>query len=207
MLAHSDSSRSGLANLESMQDRQAAEQFHLDLLRRVATGEHEALGEMYDQLAGVLFSTAIHILGDKREAEEVVQDVFVQIWTKAGTFDMRLGTPFHWAIGITRNRCIDFIRSRQRRSRLLDEAIEEADSTVENPGPHSHGKPDSEELAAVRNAVQELPEEQKQAISMSFFGGMTHLEIADALKEPLGTVKARIRRGMLKLRETLEDYV
>ena len=168
MLAHSDSSRSGLANLESMQDLQAAEQFHLDLLRRVATGEHEALGEMYDQLAGVLFSTAIHILGDKREAEEVVQDVFVQIWTKAGTFDMRLGTPFHWAIGITRNRCIDFIRSRQRRSRLLDEAIEEADSTVENPGPHSHGKPDSEELAAVRNAVQELP--HRKPVQMVFAG-------------------------------------
>jgi len=190
-----------------MQDRQAADQAHAKLLHRVANRDHDALGELYDQLVGLLFSTAMHILGDKRETEEVVQDVFVQIWTRAGTYDMALGTPTHWTLGITRNRCIDFIRSRQRRSRLLNEAIEEAGNSVHTSAFSASHELGAEELAAVRGAIRALPEDQQQAIAMAFFGGMTHIEIAKALKEPLGTVKARIRRGMLKLRESLEDYV
>lgn len=189
-----------------MLDRQTAEESQVELLRRIARRDHQALAELYDQLAGVLFSTAVHILGDRREAEDVVQDVFVQIWTKAATFDAVIGSPFHWTLGITRNRCIDSLRTRQRRSRLLDEAI--ADAGLD-PAPLAAAanalSPD--ELAAVRSCVAGLPPDQEQAIAMAFFGGMTHQEIATTLNEPLGTIKARIRRGMLRLRDSLKAYV
>lgn len=190
-----------------MLDRRTTEPTDGELLRRIALRDHAALGELYDRVAGVLFATAIHILGDRREAEEVVQDVFLQVWNKAATFDGALGTAFHWTIGITRNRCIDYLRSRQRRSRLLDEAIQEAGGEAPASATTASKPLSAEELAAVRRAVEGLPPDQHQAIAMAFFGGMTHQEIADKLKEPLGTIKARIRRGMLKLRDSLEAYV
>jgi RNA polymerase sigma-70 factor (ECF subfamily) len=190
-----------------MFDRPTAERDQEELLRRIAGGDQQALAEMYDQLAGVLFSMAIHILADRREAEEVVQDVFVQIWKKAASFDSALGTPLHWTLGIIRNRCVDYLRARQRRSRLLDDAIEDAGADGVRPVAPELSALTPEELAAVRSAVAALPADQHQAIAMAFFGGMTHLEISAALNEPLGTIKARIRRGMLKLQESLKAYV
>ena len=187
---------------------QTAEESQRALLHRVAARDPEALAELYDRLSGVLFSTAVQMLGDPREAEEVIQDVFVQVWTRAATFDEALGAPLHWTLGITRHRCIDYLRARQRRSRLLDEAATETEifsrpaSTVS-----AHEALSGEELAKVRAAVKELPPDQRQAVELAFFGGMTHQEIAEALGEPLGTIKARIRRGMLKLKESLKAYV
>lgn len=191
-----------------MQDRITVEAAEADILRRIAQREHAALGELYDRVAGILFSTAVHILRDPREAEEVVQDVFLQVWNKAGTFDGALGSALNWTLGITRNRCIDYIRARQRRTRLLDEAA--AESSGNEPvagGTPAHHALGPEELAAVRGAVETLPPDQHQAIALAFFGGMTHQEIADELNEPLGTIKARIRRGMLKLKDGLQAYL
>jgi RNA polymerase sigma-70 factor (ECF subfamily) len=189
-----------------MLDRQAAEESQTRLLRRIAALDRQALAEFYDQTAAPLFSMSVHILGDAHEAEEVVQDVFVQIWDKAATFDPALGAPFHWALGITRNRSIDRLRARQRRARLLDELQETAAADLVPEDPPAQSTLATDELAAVRFAVGELPGVQRQAIEMAFFGGLTHLEIAKALDEPLGTIKARIRRGMLKLRQSLEAY-
>jgi RNA polymerase sigma-70 factor, ECF subfamily len=183
----------------------SAEETQTQLLRRVAAGDRQALADFYDQVAGVLFSTAVRILGDQQEAEEVIQDVFVQIWEKAPMFDIVLGTPFHWAVSITRNRAIDRLRSRQRRARVIEGLKEEMAS-----GPYvSAAAPslDTEHVSLIRNAVGNLPPDQRQAIEMAFFSGLTHAEIADKLSEPLGTVKARIRRGMLKLRENLQTCV
>jgi RNA polymerase sigma-70 factor (ECF subfamily) len=190
-----------------MLDRETSDESHAQLLRRIAAQDREALAEFYDQTAAVLFSIAVRILGDTHEAEEVVQDVFVQIWNKAGTFDGALGVPFHWALGITRNRSIDRLRSRQRRTRLLESVAEETDIHPAAASAQSHFALSEEELTQVRSAVRSLPQEQRQAIEMAFFNGLTHQEIAGELNEPLGTVKARIRRGMLKLRDTLEAYV
>ena len=189
-----------------MQDREAIEQSQAELLRRIAARDCEALAQFYDQTAGVLFSMAIRILGDALEAEEAIQDVFVQIWNKAATFDVSLGAPFHWALTITRNRCIDRLRARKRRPYLLDDL---GDGTAIDlaAAPAAQNILSADELAAVRSAVLGLPSEQRQAIEMAFFGGMTHPEIAEALGEPLGTIKARIRRGMLKLRDSLRPYV
>jgi len=188
-----------------MLERETPEKSQAELLRRIAAQDREALAQLYDEIVGVLFATAIRILGDPLEAEEVVQDVFVQIWNKAGTFDLALGAPFHWALGITRNRCIDRLRARKRRALLFSDIGEMWDSTASEPA--VEGALSVDELAAVRSAVASLPQEQRQAIEMAFFGGMTHPEIAEALREPLGTIKARIRRGMLRLRERLQAYV
>ncbi len=181
-----------------------AEALQVDLLRRVAQGELPALSEFYDQTATPLFSLALRILADHAEAEEVIQDVFVQVWEKAAAFDPLLGSPFQWAFGITRHRAIDRLRNRQRRARLIEELLEKG--AAEAPASAS---PDAEAVevesaASVRGALVNLPDDQRQAIELSFFAGMTHAEIATALNEPLGTVKARIRRGLLKLREALE---
>jgi len=188
-----------------MVDRRTLDQLQAQLLRRIATQDREALAELYDQFSGVLFSTAVRILGDSHEAEEVIQDVFVQIWSKAASFDVALGTPLHWVLSITRNRCIDRLRARERRTRLAADARNLTDAGNAD----SAGQPGltAEELALVRASVETLPQEQRQAIELCFFSGMTHAEIAEALREPLGTVKARIRRGMLKLREKLQAHV
>ena len=175
-------------------------------MRRIAAQDRQALAEFYNQMATPLYSTSVRILGDAHEAQEVIQDVFVQIWDKAHIFDATLGSPFHWAISITRNRSIDRLRARQRRARVLDE-FETEISLALPPGGTHHAGLNEDELASVRTVVKSLPPEQGQAIEMAFFGGLSHGEIAAALNEPLGTIKARIRRGMLKLRDTLQPYL
>jgi len=183
------------------------EETQTQLLRRVAARDRQALADFYDQVAGVLFSTAVRILGDQQEAEEVIQDVFVQIWEKAPMFDIVLGTPFHWAVSITRNRAIDRLRSRQRRARVIEGFREEMASETAQYASATTPSLDTEHISLIRNTVSSLPPDQRQAIELAFFSGLTHAEIADKLSEPLGTVKARIRRGMLKLRESLQSCI
>jgi RNA polymerase sigma-70 factor, ECF subfamily len=200
-----DSGPGALAGLETMM--QDTDELQAELLRRIAAQDRDALSEFYDQTARPLFSIACRMLGNAADAEEVIQDVFVQIWTKAGMFDAKKGQPFHWVLALTRNRCIDGLRARQRRSRIvvdtsgeleLDQAVEPA--PVDSPLMEN-------ESAVIQSVVNKLPKDQRQAIEMAFFGGLTHQEIAESLNEPLGTVKARIRRGMLKLRDALQNYL
>lgn len=190
-----------------MVERELTDLVQKDLIRRISERDHGAMAEFYDQMAGVLFSTAIRILRDSHDAEEVLQDVFVQIWNKAEDFDPTMGTPLHWSLAITRHRCIDRLRSRQRRTRLSEELTEQSSmqtASLSRPPVQLLG---AAELGAVQQAVKGLPAEQRIAIEMAFFGGLSHGEIAESLREPLGTVKARIRRGMLKLREQLTNYL
>ena len=188
-----------------MPDPNPAEESQVQLLQRIASGDRLALAEFYDQIAGPLFSTATRILGEAHEAEEVVQDVFVQIWEKAATFDTALGTPFTWAMRITRNRSIDRLRSRQRRTKLAAQFQENFEITA--GGENAAAELGEEAVGQIRSTVGSLPADQRRVIEMAFFSGLTHVEIAEALGEPLGTVKARIRRGMLKLRESLQGYL
>ena len=186
---------------------QTAEESQAQLLRRIAEQDRHALGEFYDQTAGSLFSVAFRILGNTQDAEEVIQDVFVQIWTKASTFNPEIGQAFHWVLSMLRNRCIDRLRARHRRARVIVEPSEDQEFEMVAETTSTKTALAENELVAIRSAVGTLPKEQRQAIEMAFFGGLTHPEIAEALNEPLGTVKARIRRGMLKLRESLETYL
>jgi len=186
---------------------QDLEVLQAELLRRIATQDRDALNQFYDQTARPLFSIACRMLGNVADAEEVIQDVFVQIWTKAAKFDAEKGQPFHWVLALTRNRCIDGLRSRQRRSRVMVDTsgeleLEQAVELAPLDAPWMEN-----DIAMIRSVVNNLPQDQRQAIEMAFFGGLTHQEIAESLNEPLGTIKARIRRGMLKLREALQTYL
>ena len=189
-----------------MQDRQAGDEFQAGLLRRVAAKDQQAMAELYDETAAVLFATAWRILADRHEAEDVIQDVYVQIWEKASTFDCSMGTAMHWAMSITRNRSIDRLRAHGRRQRMTEALQAEPAAATPEEATAAHADLSEAELAQVRRIVGGLSVEQRQAIEMAFFGGMTHVEIAQALGEPLGTVKARIRRGMITLKESLQAY-
>lgn len=194
-------------NTSSIRVTSASDHQHSELLRRVATQDAEAFSELYDCLAGPLYSIAVYMLGNTREAEEVIQDVFVQIWNSAGAFDGNLGTPAQWTSRMTRNRCIDYMRSRQRRARLEDEVTTETEILSLPEVSSARQSLIMDEIAQVRACVRALPEDQRQVIEMAFFQGLTHAEIANSLGEPLGTVKARIRRGMMKLKEILKVYI
>lgn len=175
------------------------------LLRRMAGGDRDALGELYDQLSRPLYSTARHILNDAQEAQDVVHDVFVALWENAAAFDSCRGSAFSWAVTLTRNRSIDRLRIRSNRARLLFSSA--PDDLGYGPGAAPAAGDLQAELGeradAVRRALADLPAEQQRALELAFFSGLTQQEIAERLKEPVGTIKARIRRGLIRLRDAL----
>ena len=178
------------------------------LLARIAAGDSAALGLFYDAHASVLFGLALRILNDHKEAEDVLQEVFLQVWDKAAGYNPSLGRPLAWVITLTRNKAIDRLRSAQRRWRLFEQNTEETGVEGISPAPSAVEVVGSGEQAKlVCAALTRLPAEQKRAIELAFFMGLTQIEIAAALNEPLGTIKARIRRGMLKLREELGPWL
>lgn len=186
--------------------REANELVQARLLRLIAQKDKRALGEFYEQMSSPLFSVSFRILGDRHEAEEVIQDVFVEIWNKAAAFDELLGTAFHWTMSIVRNRSIDRLRLRMRRSRIIDRLQEFAPADSTEASIQALPGLGVDEMDRVHAAVNALPDEQRRALEMAFFKGQTHAEIAESIGEPLGTVKARIRRGLLKLRSVLQEY-
>jgi RNA polymerase sigma-70 factor (ECF subfamily) len=188
-------------------NEQETQDHDVALLRRIASGDRSAFAEFYDRHATLMFSVASKILNDSGEAEDVLQEVFVQIWEKAGKFDPNLGKASSWAVTLVRNRAIDRIRASQRRTRLAEEAgAEQAIATdvsdTANETVHGH-----EKATLIQTAIVELPAEQRRAIELAYFSGLTQDEISKKLNEPLGTVKARIRRGLLKLRDQLEGVL
>ena len=174
----------------------------VELLRRVATGDRAAFDLLYDRFAGVLFSTAYQVVSQQEAAEDVLQEVFVQIWEKAPQYDSSRGKPLTWAISLTRNKAIDRLRSLQRRSRLQEEARQEAKTAEPFDARNSFDAAAMGEVSQMlQDAIGKLTTEQREAIELAFFSGLTQAEIAERINEPLSTVKARIRRGMMRLRE------
>lgn len=174
----------------------------IGLLQGVGRGDQACFEQLYDRFSGVLFTTAYRVLNDQEAAEDVLQDVFVQIWDKAPTYDPARGKPLSWAVTLTRNKAIDRLRSAQRRYRLQEELQEEGFGR-EEPVLSLDEVDSAEKSQIVRNAVMRLTKEQRQAIELAFFSGLTQSQIAEELNQPLGTVKARIRRGMMRLKELI----
>ena len=172
------------------------------LLRAVATRDKEAFQQLYTRHSPVLFGLAVKILSDRVEAEDVLQETFVQVWKTAASFDDQRGKPLAWFIMLTRSRAIDRLRSRQTRARLTDSAGKDASSITTATTPADDASA-SEAQRTVRNALEKLPDDQRVPIEMAYFGGLTQFEIAQRLSQPLGTVKTRIRTGMIRLREQL----
>ena len=176
------------------------------LVAAMARDDKAALAALYDALARPLYSLAFRVTNDAAEAQDIVQEVFLQMWNTAATYDAGRGSVLAWATTLTRNRAIDRVRMRKRRGELLAEAA--PDLQPASPAGDSDSASSlwvQEKAGVVRTALTQLAPEQQTAIELAFFSGLTQQEIAARLNEPLGTIKARIRRGLLKLRATLPD--
>ena len=176
-----------------------------ELLHAIARGDEQALASLYDRYKLILFGLVMRILHSREEAEDVMQELFLQVWKRASDFDEARGRPFTWLVTLARSRAIDRLRSLGARERAATESALGA-----GPEPSSDAVDDairSEQSKIVRQALAELPEEQKQALLLAYFEGLTQTEIATRLGAPLGTVKTRMRSGMIKLRELLRGNV
>ncbi|BET68022.1 sigma-70 family RNA polymerase sigma factor [Opitutales bacterium ASA1] len=171
-----------------------------ELVRLVATGDRAAFSEFFERHASTLLAVAVRVLRERALAEDVVQETFLHIWRKASVYRADHGSAVGWAVVMTRNRAIDRLRSRFRGDALLVRV--QAEWIDEDRVEAVVG--DSDRAEHVDGALAELPRDQRRVIEMAFFAGLTQNEIARAIDEPLGTVKARIRRGLLKLRERLQ---
>jgi RNA polymerase sigma-70 factor (ECF subfamily) len=179
----------------------SAEQVRADvaLLDRVIARDPNALGELYDTYNRLLYGLVLRILRNRDEAEEVLQEVFIQAWTRASTYHFSIGSPAGWLVGIARNKAIDRLRANRVRSGGTSPPATPA--PVENPEAQASV---GEEYLDVQRALDTLPADQRDLIEHAYFLGFTHSELAERFRLPLGTVKTRIRSGMLTLRGHLE---
>jgi RNA polymerase sigma-70 factor, ECF subfamily len=188
-------------------NEQGSQDHDFELLRQIAAGDRASFAEFYDRHSTLMFSVACKILNDTNEAEDVLQEAFMQIWEKAAKFDPKLGKASSWAAILVRNKAIDRIRASQRRTRLAEEAGAEQASTAKVDDTANEAVYGHEKANMIQSAIVELPSEQRQAIELAYFSGLTQDEISKKLNQPLGTIKARIRRGLLKLRDQLEGLL
>jgi RNA polymerase sigma-70 factor, ECF subfamily len=188
-------------NEQETRDRDA------ELLQRIGRRDRSAFAEFYDKYSALLFSIACKILNDASEAEDVLQETFIQIWDKAANFDPKLGKASSWAAILARNKAIDRIRASQRRLRLAKEAGMEFAVNTDDAKTANDSLYGQEKARLIMSALVDLPPEQRQPIEMAYFSGLTQNEISETLRQPLGTIKARTRRGLLKLRGQLEDLL
>ncbi len=169
-------------------------------MRAVARGDERALASLYDQYARILFGLILRILNDREEAEDVLQEVFLQVWRRAADYDERRGRPFTWLVTLARSRAIDRLRALGSRQRAVKESAREVSEEVSDAAQDAFK---SEQGEIVRRALAELPEEQRRALVLAYFEGLSQSEIAVRLGAPLGTIKTRMRSGLMKLRELL----
>ena len=170
------------------------------LIERIVARDQAAVGELYDRHCRLLFGLILRIIRDRSEAEEILQEVFVLVWTRAETYDVSIGPPAAWLVRVARNRAIDRLRANNVRLRAVESVPEP--EPVENPESRARV---SEQQRAVARALESLPPDQRLLIEQAYFLGLTQSELAERFKLPLGTVKTRIRTGMLALREQLSQ--
>jgi RNA polymerase sigma-70 factor (ECF subfamily) len=181
--------------------RSADESAHEDacLLDRIGAHEAAAVGELYDRHSRLLFGLIVRILRNHTEAEEVLQEVFLQVWTRSETYKAELGAPLQWLVRIARNRAIDRLRANAVRLRTLDAAI----PLTPSDGPEAFAMRTEQQLALAR-ALDGLRVEERQLLEHAYFQGMTQAELAARFNLPLGTVKTRIRTALSTLRHALQ---
>lgn len=178
------------------------DQDYAALIGSIASGDQQALTALYDSTSRLIFGLVMRILANRSTAEEVLFDVYTQVWRQAARYDEKRGGPLSWMITIARTRAIDRLRS-EKLTPHLDELTEGAGSEQAlAPNPEA-ATALSEMQRVVRSALQTLSPEQREVIELSYFLGMSQSEIATHLRQPLGTVKTRTRLGMMKLREVL----
>jgi RNA polymerase sigma-70 factor (ECF subfamily) len=175
------------------------------LMQRVATGDEAAFEALYDRYSGLLYSTIISIIKHPPEAQDVLQEIFVHIWKQAKNFDSERGNVYSWFITITRNRAIDRLRSKGYKVRQYETSDDAEMLEIADP----HFSPldamsIAERQSLIQTALTRIPAEQRDALHLAYFQGYTQVEIADLLQIPLGTIKTRMRQGLIKLHSILQ---
>jgi RNA polymerase sigma-70 factor (ECF subfamily) len=181
----------------------------LGLLQRIVARDTAALADLYDRHSQLLFSLVLRIVRDRAEAEEILQEVFVRVWTRAELYDPRLGAPLPWMVRLSRNYAIDRLRARRIRDTAGGPALDESTTEPAAASGRVVRTPetvvlDAERRGVVMTALAGLPADQRRLIEAAFFDGYTHSELAKRFGLPLGTVKTRIRAGMMTMRQRLE---
>jgi RNA polymerase sigma-70 factor (ECF subfamily) len=173
------------------------------LAQRIRTGDRDALGELYDRYASVALATALRVVANREQAEDLVHDGFVAVWQKIDRFDPMRGSLRSWLLTVVRNRAIDRVRS--ARSSIAIEVADEQSLLRTSPNPTWEAAIARRSAAELRSALDGLPAEQRQAIELAYFGGNTYREIAVLTNVPLGTANGRLRLGLAKLRDSLQE--
>ncbi|MBI3195746.1 MAG: RNA polymerase sigma factor [Ignavibacteriae bacterium] len=202
------SNKTEIQNIRSAPNWDESVSFEIELLQKTAAKSEDAFEQLYERYSKVLFNTILLVVHERDEAEELLQDVFVQIWEKARSYDRRLSPPIAWLIRIARNKAIDFLRSKRFKSQSLETSMTEAEQITEHA---SHCNPDvaviqRESSTVTRRALETLPIEQRVLVEKSYIEGYTHSELSKMFSLPLGTVKTRIRLGFIALQQTLLQY-
>jgi RNA polymerase sigma-70 factor (ECF subfamily) len=164
------------------------------LVARIRGGDEDAVAALHDRYAPIVYSVALRVLNDTTQAEDVLQEIFLQLWRRPQVFDSSRGSLGAWLAVIARHRAIDLLR-RRRPETDIEEVVIAAATDLEDTAGRNLA------IAKVRAAVEHLPAEQRTALDMAFFQGMTHAEIASRTGEPLGTIKTRIRTALMSLRK------
>jgi RNA polymerase sigma-70 factor, ECF subfamily len=177
------------------------------LIERITRGDQAALGEFYDRTSGLVFGLCQRIVRDPTAAEEITLDVYMQVWNHAATYDGARGTPEAWLLVIARSRALDHLRSAKAKRVRQVESIGEicAEPVAANEAAGDAAATDRRKIVA--DALGRVSKEEREVLGCAFFSGMSHSEISSHLKQPLGTVKSRIRSGLMKLRRTLAPFV
>jgi RNA polymerase sigma-70 factor (ECF subfamily) len=174
------------------------------LVERMAGREEAALGELYDQTSGLIYALALRMLRRREDAEEVTLDTFTKAWRNAASYDRIRGSVTAWLVIIARTIAIDRIRSTAGQAEKTSPLSDPSSHATSAAGPETNAWL-SQQRARVQEALSRLPPEQRRAIELAFYSGLSHTELAEATGVPLGTVKTRVRLGMKRLRDLLED--
>lgn len=173
-----------------------------ELLRRVAEGDAAAFAAVYDRHGQILFGVLLRILRSRTDAEDVLQETFLQIWQRASSFDANRGRALSWLVLLARSRALDRLRSRGTRDRVTHEMTVEPGGSPSEPSAAPLPNVDAH---IVRRALSEISEAQREALQLAYFEGLSQTEIAERLGKPLGTVKTHTRLGLIRLRDLLRD--
>ena len=187
-------------------EQRTRDQDWIELIKKVSEGDQSALATLYDATNRLIFGLIVRILGDRATAEEVLLDVYTQVWRQAASYDRKRGAPLAWFMTIARSRAIDRLRSgkKEQQSKEPLDSIGEVKDTNQSPEQNTVL---SERKNLVRSALDKLSPEQREVIELAYYSGLSHSEIATQLGQPLGTVKTRTRLGMIKLREMLRPVL
>jgi RNA polymerase sigma-70 factor (ECF subfamily) len=172
-------------------------------LGRIPGGDRAALQTVYSLTSAKLFGIAVRILGERSEAEDVLQEVYVTVWRKAATFDAARASPMTWLIAIVRNRAIDRLRAGRQNRRM--EPIDVADEVADTAPAADSALESARDHARLHGCLDGLEARERNALRGAFFDGNTYDELAERMKVPLGTMKSWIRRAMIKLKSCLEQ--